>query len=627
MMTPLPRRNDIQGTPVNDSSLTPDHSTDSSSKTDASGHQGMKTSGGSFLNLRVLECAQISTSYDYDMLFEKFKSFGSILRIKMVFATNRKYYDAYITFDTNVEASSALQFLMEEDPDFGKKRKLISITNLVDDPFDFVPPQIAPVEEREERVLPLPTWHVASYKEGRENLIRGAEAIQRKVGNIPRGNLKKYGRSLLIKAGNPTQAALLSNYKPSPEGNIKTISPHKSFNSFKGIVYSRDLFDYDDWEILEKCPPFVYKVQKLKGDNNAILLTFTSNFIPDMIYIDHSRIKVKKFYRRPTQCFKCFEYGHGHDKCKNTRKCSHCSGEHEPVENCTNASHCFLCEGDHSPKSRNCQRYKFEQEVLDVANNQYISIGSAKHIVMGANKTPNSSYAQIMKTMKMNSFRAHRDPPTYKTHEVTPHSDTPIEKAPGSTPQKEPPTSKAPEVKSKPSYNHPSGAKSKSSKTSEPRDKHQPGKSAMATSDKERPSKKEKIPNKSEASSKKSSREDSDSNDGFIPTKRIKSYKSSENVPMAVEVSNSFSVLASLEGQPDVPECIPKPQRTRSVEDIPASLKQVEAISVKGNKLPLCSLPKPTIPPGSRVKILNFNNALQSQSSGKDAPAGKQDQF
>ena len=551
------------------------------------------------------------------MLFEKFKSFGSIQRIKMIFASNRTYYDAYVTFDNNVEASSALQFLMEEEPEFCKKQKLVSATNLVDDPFDFVPPQIAPAEEREERILPLPTWHVASYKEGRENLIRGAEAIQRKVGNIPRGNLKRYGRSLLIKAGNPTQAALLSNYKPSPEGNIKTISPHKSFNSFKGIVYSRDLCDFENWEILEKCPPFVYSAQKLKGDNNAILLTFTSNFIPDMIHIDHSRIKVKKYYRRPTQCFKCYEYGHGHDKCKNTRKCSHCSGEHEPVEKCRNASHCFLCDGDHSPRSRNCPRYQFEQEVLDVANNQYISIGSAKQVVMGANKTPNSSYAKVIKAMKVNSFRARREVPTTKAPESAPQGEMTSDRAPESVSQKEAPTPTAPEIKTRPpSNNHSGGARPRSSKPSESKDKHHPSKSSVVNSHKEKSSKKE-------ASSKKTSRDDSDSNDGFVPTKRIKSHRSSENVPMAVEVSNSFSVLASLEGQPDITENFPKPQRTRSVEDLPASLKQAEGISV--NKSSLCSLPKPSIPSGTRVKILNFNNALQCQSSGKDAPAGKQD--
>ena len=615
---PSPGCDDTQGTPVDDSSLTRNHSIDSSSKTDASGHQGVKSSGGSFSNLRALHCAQLSGSFDYDLLFEKFSPFGSIQRIKMICIKFQTSYDAYITFSDNVEASSAHDYLREEDPNFCRKFRLISITNLADDPFDFVPPQIVPVEEIEERVLPIPMWHVASYRDGRENLIRGAEALQRKVGNIPRGNLKKYGKSILIKAGNMTQASLLSNYNPSPEGNIKSVSPHKSFNSLKGIVYSKDLCDFDDWEILEKCPSSVYKAQKLKGDNNAILLTFSSEYIPDTIYIDHSRIRVKKYYRRPTQCFKCYEYGHGYDKCRNARKCSQCSGEHEFVKNCENASHCFLCEGDHSPKSRNCPRFQFEQEVLDVANNQFISIGSAKRIVMGANKTPNSSYAKVIRAMKVSSFRARREVPTTNAPESAPQGEMPSVRAAEPAPQKVAPTPKAPEIKPRPSSNnHSGGTRPKSAKPSETKEKNHPPKPSVVSSHKEKTSRKE-------ANSKKTSRDDSDSNDGFIPTKRIKSHRSSENVPMAVEVSNSFAVLAPLEGQPDTTENLSKPKKTRSVEDIPASLKQAEAISINKSSL-LCSLPKPSIPSGTRVKILNFNNALQCQSSGKDAPAGKQD--
>ena len=335
----------------------------------------------------------MSDKMDYETVYEKFRSFGIIQRIKMVFMRSCSTYDTYITFSDNVEATAAYNYLSENASGFCRRFKLVSVSNLKDDTFDFIPDQFITIQERDERILPLPTWHVASYKEGQENLIRGAESIQKKVGNIPRGNLKRYGRSLLIKAGNETQAALLTNFNPSLDSNIKSISPHKSFNTHKGIIYSKDLHYYEDWEILDKCPPFVHKAQKLKGDNHAILLTFTSDYIPDIINLEHTRIKVKKYYRRPTQCFKCFEYGHGYDNCKNTRKCAHCSGEHDHVEKCTNTSYCFLCEGDHSPKSRNCPRFKFEQEVLDVANNQFISIGSAKQIVMGANKSPNSSYA------------------------------------------------------------------------------------------------------------------------------------------------------------------------------------------------------------------------------------------
>ena len=72
-----------------------------------------------------------------------------------------------------------------------------------------------------------------------------------------------------------------------------------------------------------------------------------------------------------------------------------------------------------------------------------------------------------------------------------------------------------------------------------------------------------------EETPKKSSRDDTEPNEGSVPTKRIKSHKSSENVPMAVEVSNSFAVLNTLEGQSDfIVGNASKPQRTRSVEDL-----------------------------------------------------------
>ena len=45
-----------------------------------------------------------------------------------------------------------------------------------------------------------------------------------------------------------------------------------------------------------------------------------------------------------------------------------------------------------------------EQEVLQVANNQHISIGGARWQVMGANKDPSSSYASAIRKFKKNKF-------------------------------------------------------------------------------------------------------------------------------------------------------------------------------------------------------------------------------
>ena len=374
------------------------------------GRQSAKSTGGSYPNLRVLNCSNLDSKYDYEMVFDKMKSFGLIQRIKMKLTSNQRAFDVYVTFARSEDANVAYNYFREEEPLFCSKYKVLNVSNLEDEEFDFIPISQAGSEVKKERVLPIPTWHVAFFKEGKENLIRAAESLQKKVGNIPRGNLKRYGKSVLIKAGNKTQAVLLCNFKASDEGNIQSVSPHRSFNTSCGIIYSRDLSDFTEEEILDKCPSSVFKVKKLKGGNGAILLTFTTHFIPDYVDVEHSRIKIKKYYRRPTQCFSCYEYGHGYQNCNKNKKCVNCSGYHE-LDNCTETSYCFLCEGNHSPKSRDCPRYKLEQEILEVADNEFISIGSAKRKVMGANKNSNNTYASAVKVLKRNTPRNNKPAP------------------------------------------------------------------------------------------------------------------------------------------------------------------------------------------------------------------------
>ena len=641
---------------VDDPSLTSNPSTDSSSKNKSPGHQGVNVSGGNNPNLRVLECAQIPYSFDYEMIYEKFKSFGEIQRIKLILTHNESAFYCYLTFSNSMEASSAFYYLRENDETFCKKCKISNVNNLDDDVFDFVPPTFVPLEERVERILPIPTWHVAFYKDGRENLIRGAETIQKKVGNIPRGNLKRYGKSLLIKAGNTTQAALLNNFKPAPDGNIKFISPHRSFNTLKGVIYSRDLFDFTEREILEKCPPSVYRVEKLKN-NNAILLTFCSDYIPDKIFVEHSHIKVKKFHRRPTQCFNCYEYGHVFNKCKNVPKCPKCSGEHTDIENCLLDNFCFLCEGNHSPKSRNCPRFKFEQEVLEVANNQFISIGSAKQILLGANKNPDSTYASVVKTLKIKSFRPRqRESPVAGTKEspAAGTKESPVERTKESTVVRtneppaagtnEPPAagtkeSSATRTKKSPAtvakernlsipQNHPGGTKQNIRKSWVPNVKPIPTKlvNVNPNSDREK-EKKAKYAPKTEGTSKKSSRDDSDPVENIVPSKKIKGSSSSENVSemLDISVSNSFAALDSLEGQTDKIVSAPRPQRSRSrsVENIRASSHRHETIALNESEASPPPLQGNSLPSGTKVKRLNFNN-IQSQSPSRANAAGKQ---
>ena len=222
----------------------------------ASGHQGAKVTGGN--ENRVLVCANLLTSIDYEEIFDELKVFGPIQRIKLklIKFTNSKRFTAYITFLESADAFSAYTALTDGKSNLQAKCSLMNPKNLMDEENDFIPADsgTASAVSSFQRDYPIPIWHVAFYKPGRENMIRASEAIQRKVGNLCQGNLKRYGKALLIKAGNETQGMLLNNFKPSEDGNIKSISPHSTFNNPKGMIFSKDLMDFTEEEILEKCP-------------------------------------------------------------------------------------------------------------------------------------------------------------------------------------------------------------------------------------------------------------------------------------------------------------------------------------------------------------------------------------
>ena len=192
---------------------------------------------------------------------------------------------------------------------------------------------------------------------------------------------------------------MLSKFRPSEDGNISSVSPHRSFNVLRGIVYNRDLYEFEADEILNMCPAYVNKVRKLRGTQNAIELSFTCANLPEFIDLDHVRLWVKPFKYRPTQCYKCFEYGHVSDSCSNTEKCYICSSEHSR-DNCSGEKYCFHCEGNHSPNWRNCPQYLLQKEIINTANNNHISLGQARRLVIGPNKSLGSSFASAVKVNK-----------------------------------------------------------------------------------------------------------------------------------------------------------------------------------------------------------------------------------
>ena len=148
----------------------------------------------------------------------------------LTIAEDKMHFVCFTTFSNTESADKACKQLNGHPiNDCTIRAALYSIRNLNNELYDFVPNDEDTVSPDVLRSPPPPVWHVTTYKEGRDNFIRASECIQNKVGNIPFENLKRYGKSILIKAGNDTQAAILSHFQPPENGNVKSISPHRSF--------------------------------------------------------------------------------------------------------------------------------------------------------------------------------------------------------------------------------------------------------------------------------------------------------------------------------------------------------------------------------------------------------------
>ena len=363
------------------------------------GHQGDNSTGGKLERLRVLYCTNVPFAMNFEMVALMAKQFGRVERVRLKIADDETSLDTYIIYECHKSAEKAHVALnghsMNDKP---LQTSLFDISNLKEDPFDYYPEQIAPVIERK---APTPIWFVANYKTGLENYIKASDTLNKALNGIPPNNMKRYGKNILIKAKNKIQSKLLQAYLPSPESNISHVSPHNSFNFSKGIIYSKDLYELTEDEILKRSPSNIYLVKKLKGTNNVILLHFTTEFLPDFVnFGDHIRIKVRRFKPSPKQCRNCLEYGHVKDYCLKNQRCHRCSSHHEPEYVCRNEPFCFWGEGKHSPISNECPRRKLEKEIVETADVERISIGSAKRQVMGANRNENSNYAKAISIMK-----------------------------------------------------------------------------------------------------------------------------------------------------------------------------------------------------------------------------------
>ena len=266
-----------------------------------------------------IECLPLH--WNYESIYHEFSVFGCVKEIRLRLAENSNSWQVWVFFSTHGEALNAFTKT-------SKKKSECQLVNKAPSNLDRYHPQ---VEDRNSVCLnvsrsPLPAmWLIVTTKEERTNLYNFRKLVRIKAGDLGNSNITRFGRnSFLVHAKSAAQATMLLNLRIDPDSVIKEIKPHYNFSYAKGVIFSRDLYELPDDEILDMCSENVWKIQKIPR-STMIVITFYNETLESHIVVDRERIPVRPYKQRPLQCYNCFGYGHASGRCTQNKVCGNCS--------------------------------------------------------------------------------------------------------------------------------------------------------------------------------------------------------------------------------------------------------------------------------------------------------------
>ncbi|GFO26995.1 nucleic-acid-binding protein from mobile element jockey [Plakobranchus ocellatus] len=169
-----------------------------------------------------------------------------------------------------------------------------------------------------------------------------------------------------------------------------TVSPHKSLNSSKGVIRSRDLRCCSEEELSGVTHARRIKVRRGedKIQTDTVVLTFDSPKPPSRIRAGYLTLDVRPYVPLPMRCYKCQRYGHGKDRCKKPAAvCVRCGKGGHVERDCSADPHCVNCKGDHTASSKTCPKFLEEQVILRYKAENGGTFQQARKAVVELHKT------------------------------------------------------------------------------------------------------------------------------------------------------------------------------------------------------------------------------------------------
>ncbi|GFO24492.1 nucleic-acid-binding protein from mobile element jockey [Plakobranchus ocellatus] len=150
-----------------------------------------------------------------------------------------------------------------------------------------------------------------------------------------------------------------------------TVSPHKSLNSSKEVIRSRDLRCCSEEEMVEELSGVTHaRCIKVRRDEDKIqtdtvVLIFNSPKPQSRIRAGYLTLDVRPYVPLPMRCYRCQRYGYGKDRCKKPAAvCIRCGKGGHVERDCSADSLCVNCKGDHAASSKTCTKFLEEQAIL-----------------------------------------------------------------------------------------------------------------------------------------------------------------------------------------------------------------------------------------------------------------------
>ena len=161
--------------------------------------------------LDVLLLHDLPGHFSYRAIHDIVKPYGDVVRIRQIYDDDCPY----VTFATAAEARAALDDVdMFDIPNL--RAEVLSSDNVAESDSDYVPNIFErAAEEASLEILqsPIPRWFVAYYRNARGNYIRASRFLQQEFGTIPRENVRRYGKGLLIRVKDLTQPRMLLHFR------------------------------------------------------------------------------------------------------------------------------------------------------------------------------------------------------------------------------------------------------------------------------------------------------------------------------------------------------------------------------------------------------------------------------